>query len=95
VVFVDDNPGELLTVGLQCPGVALVRARADADRTADALRWQPGLWRWTGDSAAAVRAGDLAANASRERLLHEARTWIGTWRSSGSGPRSAWIGRSS
>ena len=72
VVFVDDNPGELLTVGLQCAGVALVRARADADRTADALRWQPGLWRWTGDSAAAIRAGDLAANASRERLLHEA-----------------------
>lgn len=72
VVFVDDNPGELLTVGLRCAGVALVHARADADRTVDALRWQPGLWRWTGDDAAAVRAGDLAANAARERLLHEA-----------------------
>jgi FkbH-like protein len=71
VVFVDDNPGELLTVGLQCAGVALVHARADADRTADALRWQPGLWRWTGDAAAAIRAGDLAANATRERLLNE------------------------
>ena len=72
VVFVDDNPGELLTVGLQCAGVALVHAQADADRTVDALRWQPGLWRWTGDDAATVRAGDLAANAARERLLHEA-----------------------
>jgi FkbH-like protein len=72
VVFVDDNPGELLTVGLKCAGVALVRAQADADRTVDALRWQPGLWRWKGDDAAAVRAGDIAANAARERLLHEA-----------------------
>ncbi|MGO9103431.1 MAG: HAD-IIIC family phosphatase, partial [Mycobacterium sp.] len=35
VVFVDDNAGELLTVGLQCPGVALIHARADADRTID------------------------------------------------------------
>jgi FkbH-like protein len=72
VVFVDDNPGELLTVGLQCAGVALIHARDDADRTVDALRWQPGLWRWRGDDAAAVRAGDLAANSARERLLHEA-----------------------
>jgi FkbH-like protein len=71
VVFVDDNAGELLTVGLQCPGVALVHARADADRTVDALRWQPGLWRWSSDDVAGVRAGDLAANAARERLLHE------------------------
>lgn len=72
VVFVDDNPGELLTVGLECAGVALVHAQADADRTVDALRWQPGLWRWKGDDAAPVRAGDIAANAARERLLHEA-----------------------
>jgi FkbH-like protein len=72
VVFVDDNPGELLDVGLHCAGAALVHARADADRTVDALRWQPGLWRWTGDEAATVRAGDLAANAARERLLDEA-----------------------
>jgi FkbH-like protein len=72
VVFVDDNPGELLTVGLQCPGVALVHAQADADRTVDALRWQPGLWRWTVDAAAAIRAGDLASNAVREQLLYEA-----------------------
>lgn len=71
VVFVDDNPGELLSVGLQCAGVTLVRAHADADKTVDALRWQPGLWRWVGDEAAAVRHGDLAANATRERLLHE------------------------
>lgn len=69
VVFVDDNPGELLTVGLQCAGVSLVLARADADRTVDALRWQPGLWRWSADDAAAIRAGDLAANVARERLL--------------------------
>ncbi len=72
VVFVDDNPGELLTVGLQCAGVALVQARADPDRTVDALRWQPGLWRWTGDDVAALRADDLAANAAREQLLHDA-----------------------
>lgn len=72
VVFVDDNPGELLSVGLHCAGVALVHAQADADRTVDALRWQPGLWRWTSDDAATVRAGDLVANATRERLFDDA-----------------------
>lgn len=72
VVFVDDNPGELLTVGLQCAGVALVHAQADADRTVDALRWQPGLWRWAADDVAMLRAGDLAANTTREQLLHDA-----------------------
>lgn len=70
-VFVDDNPGELLTVGLQCAGVSLILARPDADRTIDALRWHPGLWRWTGDDAAAIRAGDLAANAAREQLFQK------------------------
>lgn len=72
VVFVDDNPGELLTVGLECPSIALVHAGADADRTVDALRWQPGLWRWTADEAATVRVGDLAANSARELLRHQA-----------------------
>lgn len=72
VVFVDDNPGELLTVGLQCPGVSLILARADADRTVNALRWHPGLWRWSTDDAAAIRAGDLTANAAREQLLQGA-----------------------
>lgn len=72
VVFVDDNPGELLTVGLQCSGVSLVLAQADADRTVDALRWHPGLWRWTKDAAAAIRTGDLFANAARTQLLQEA-----------------------
>jgi FkbH-like protein len=72
VVFVDDNAGELLTVGIGCPEVQLVHADVDADRTVDALRWQAGLWRWSGDEAAAVRATDLTANADRERLLEEA-----------------------
>lgn len=71
VVFVDDNAGELLAVGLECAGVALIHAQADADQTVNALRWQPGLWRWTGDEAATIRAGDLAANTAREQLLHE------------------------
>ena len=71
VVFVDDNPGELLTVAQQCAGVALVHAQGDADRTVDALRWQPGLWRWKDDEAAAVRAVDLGANAARQRLLSD------------------------
>jgi hypothetical protein len=70
VVFVDDNPGELLTVGLQFTDVALVHARADADGTVEALHWQPGLWRWTGDDVASVRAGDLAANATRTTSPH-------------------------
>ncbi len=72
VVFVDDNAGELLDVALHCPGVILVHAEMDADRTLDALRWQPGLWRWAGDDAAAIRIDDLAANAAREQILNEA-----------------------
>jgi len=72
VVFIDDNAGELLTVGLECPAVRLVHAQPDAARTVDALRWQPGIWRWKRDDAAAIRAGDLAANQTRDQLLNDA-----------------------
>lgn len=68
VVFLDDNPGELLTVGLECPNVALIHASDDADCTIDALRWQAGLWRWSADEVAKLRVADLKANVRRERL---------------------------
>jgi FkbH-like protein len=68
VVFVDDNPGELLIVGHQHPQVSLVRAYTDADRTAEELRWHPGLWRLTIDEAADIRVEDLVANTERESL---------------------------
>lgn len=72
VVFVDDNAGELLTVALSCPTVALIHASSDANCTLDAIRWQSGLWRWTSDSVSDIRTADLKANIERERLLDEA-----------------------
>lgn len=71
VVFVDDNAGELLTVGTHCPSVALVHASDDADRTVEALRWQAGLWRWSVDDSATLRVADLRANADREHLKEQ------------------------
>ena len=65
ILFVDDNPGELMAVASRLPAVATLFAEADATVTAEALEHFPGLWRWKVGDADAVRLGDLRANAER------------------------------
>lgn len=68
MAFVDDNVGELAAVSSRLPGIQTVFASPDAMTTARALRYLPGLWRWTADATDAIRIRDLQANAERDAL---------------------------
>lgn len=72
MVFVDDNPGELGQVVLAVPGLATVRAEADAALTARALQYHPGLWRWTRTADDGKRLDDLLAASQRQALAAQA-----------------------
>ncbi len=73
MVFVDDNLGELLSVGTALPEMSSVFAEADADLTRRVLMHVPGLWRWKIGSDDTVRVADLVANQQRTALLKAAR----------------------
>lgn len=69
VIFIDDNPAELLSVGDAWPQVALVNAGDGPEHTLRNLRFCPGYFVHGDDHAAAGRLDDLRANAVREELL--------------------------
>ena len=71
VLYVDDNPGELLAVATGLPAVHQVPAAADAAVTERAVANYPGLWRWAVGSDDAKRVVDMAMNAERGRLALE------------------------
>jgi len=72
MLFVDDNPGELLAVADALPGVAAVHAMADAAATQRVLEFFPGLWSWDRTAADALRANDLEAENRRAQLAAQA-----------------------
>ncbi len=74
VVFVDDNPGELLEVSLHAPGVRCLHAGEDASHTAAALRYFPGLWKFEACSEDRLRVADLRANEERLSLARTSET---------------------
>jgi FkbH-like protein len=69
ILFVDDNPGELLEALLGVPGLRCVHAADDGYGTARALRYFPGLWAFERTEADALRARDLRANVERDSAL--------------------------
>ncbi len=69
VLFVDDNPGELVSVAAGCPGIHPLLASPDGARTRRALHYYPGLWRWSVSADDARRVEDMKANADRDVLL--------------------------
>ena len=72
VVFIDDNPGELLEVTVHLPQVGLILAAADADQTRRNLDYFPGLWSWGLSSTDLVRVADLHAETQRKSLSLQA-----------------------
>ncbi len=68
ILFVDDNPGELATVGAACPGIHLLHASTDPADTVRALQLYPGLFSWGEDQTDHLRANDLAMNDARTAL---------------------------
>ena len=70
VVFVDDNPSELMQMHAVHPDVALVMAGIDI-RADVALRLVPGFRRVHTDDLGDVRTRDLLSNEARERLIEQ------------------------
>ena len=66
VLFVDDNPGELIEVAERLAGVSLIHASTDVARTVNELNFFPGLWAWNISSTDALRIADLNAEAARK-----------------------------
>ena len=68
VLFIDDNPNELLNVKSEIPGLQVMRADSEGLATLLALHDYPGVRRTHTDSAAALRTADIQANEKRVEL---------------------------
>lgn len=68
VLFVDDNPGELIEVAERLVGVSLIHASPDVARTVNELNFFPGLWSWNISPTDALRISDLNADAVRKNI---------------------------
>lgn len=68
ILFVDDNPGELVSVAEALPSIRLLRADADASITTRGLHFHPGLMRRRVGADDALRVDDLAANEARREM---------------------------
>jgi FkbH-like protein len=71
ILFIDDNPGELLESVLRIPGLHFIHATDGGYETARVLQYFPGLGAPHKTEADALRTVDLRANDERERLLAE------------------------
>jgi FkbH-like protein len=69
VLFIDDNPGELLEATHGVPGLHCLHARSDADETVAALNHFPGLWAFAGTREDGLRIADSRANQERDAAL--------------------------
>ncbi len=72
IVFIDDNPGELIEVAAHLPQVGLILAAADVDQTRRNLDYFPGLWSWGLSSTDLIRVADLNAETQRKSLSLQA-----------------------
>jgi FkbH-like protein len=74
ILFVDDNPGEVLSVVSKFPAIHTILADAEAELTGQAIANYPALWRWSIDESDKKRVFDLEANAEREHMFKVAET---------------------
>ena len=68
VLFIDDNPGEIIEVAERLPDTRLLHASQDKELTVRALEFYPGLWSWGVSSADVLRIADLEADAARRSI---------------------------
>ena len=68
VLFIDDNPGELIEVAERLPDTRVLHASQDTELTVRALEFYPGLWSWGVSSADVLRIADLEADAARRSI---------------------------
>jgi FkbH-like protein len=69
VIFIDDNPVELLQMSAVFPGITCVSADKGPAIARKTLRSVPGYRRSTIDYAADLRVRDIQSNEDRERLI--------------------------
>jgi FkbH-like protein len=69
VIFIDDNPVELLQMSAVFPGVTCVSADSGPDVASKTLKLVPGYRRSSIDYAADLRVKDIQSNEDRERLI--------------------------
>ena len=72
-IFVDDNPGEIMSVAGVLADIRAVHAAQDGYLTARSLVHTPGLWRWSVGEEDLKRVEDQRANSAREAILNEVR----------------------
>jgi FkbH-like protein len=68
IVFIDDNPGELLEVAAHMPQVGLIHAAPDAEQTCRNLDFFPGIWTWGVSPTDLIRVADLNAEVQRRNI---------------------------
>lgn len=71
ILYVDDNPGELLSVTDLIPSIHTIYADQAVDKTQRALELYPGLWRWRVNDDDLRRHQDMKANELRKRVREE------------------------
>ncbi len=71
ILFIDDNPGELVAVAQQLPEIKTLRAE-DFPSTAEVLSWYPGCWAWASSETDSLRIADLKFSEERENLMRKA-----------------------
>lgn len=69
VVFIDDNPVELMQMAAAFPSITCVSVDAGPEAATKTLQFVPGFRRSSEDHAADVRVRDLQSNEERERLI--------------------------
>lgn len=79
VVFLDDNPGELIQTMQAVPSVRWIHAEPEGSATALALREFPGVFAFERTETDKLRVADLRANADRERMLGSAEQDLGAY----------------
>lgn len=73
LLFIDDNPGELLEVAERLPGVSVMHAAQDTHATVEELEFYPGLWTWGASAEDSLRFADLEAESARAGIRLRAR----------------------
>lgn len=68
ILFVDDNPGELISVNNQIPNIKLLLALPEAEKTLEVLENYPGLLKLRFEFEDSIRSADTSANEQRMQL---------------------------
>lgn len=72
MLYIDDNPAELLKVAGHHPTLKLLQADPSGEQTVIKLSHYPGCYQLSPDDSAAIRTADIQANQAREKLKSQA-----------------------